>query len=162
MESCYSLAVIQAAFWEMFHEAGELWFPYFHIHPGDADHNTAVTTAQWDEFQESLAAAHHARLAPSIAAIVALEGVSGCLHAMVDDGNMEDEHLAYTAKILTEEPDDGTGDYTSAHLAEQRACLAALQLLTVPEREEALRQAEADEFEAFYLRHPERRPTPCT
>ncbi len=45
----YTKESIKKAFWEVFHERGELWFPY-----GDVWDKEEVTTSYWKEFTEAL------------------------------------------------------------------------------------------------------------
>jgi hypothetical protein len=47
----YTLAEIKSAFWETFHEAGELWFPYFE---GQEESNNEATNSQFKDFVEKL------------------------------------------------------------------------------------------------------------
>ena len=48
----YTLEEIKKAFWEAFHEQGELWFPYKEIAP--EEECQAATTEHWEEFLEEL------------------------------------------------------------------------------------------------------------
>ena len=142
-EPHYSLAMIRAAFWKMFNDGGEHWFK-----------NAEYTEARWQELREHLATVQHERLAPVIAAILAMDGVSGNLHAIVDEGNCEDEHLRACEPYIAE----NFLEMIEEQLALERACLAALWPLTPYEREMAIEQVEAEELEAFYQKYPERRP----
>ena len=49
-ERDYSLTDVKRAFWEMFHEAGEVWFSNL----GTPEENTRNTEQAWNEFQTSL------------------------------------------------------------------------------------------------------------
>lgn len=46
----YTLDQIKRAFWEKFHESGELWFNYL----GNIQENTEVTQSEWEDFVEEL------------------------------------------------------------------------------------------------------------
>ena len=149
-ETHYSLAVIRAAFWETFHESGERWFSYLMTPEQNATH----TEHGWEEFAENLATAQRERLAPAIAAIRALEGVVGHLHNVLDDENYEDGNLLYCKEAHAE----NSLDMSDEQLILEFVCMGALWPLTPHEREMANEQAEAEECEAFYQQHPERRP----
>ena len=49
-ERDYSLTEVKRAFWETFHEAGEIWFSYL----SSPDQNTSYTEEWWQTFQEHL------------------------------------------------------------------------------------------------------------
>jgi len=46
----FSIEQIKEAFWDVFHESGELWFDYL----GTPENNTEVTEGFWESFVESL------------------------------------------------------------------------------------------------------------
>lgn len=46
----YSVEEIKQAFWDNFHEAGEVWFNYL----GDEERNTDTTQSEWADFLEWL------------------------------------------------------------------------------------------------------------
>lgn len=46
----YTEEQIKKAFWETFHESGELWFDYL----GPEDTNNDSTICEWDNFKEEL------------------------------------------------------------------------------------------------------------
>jgi len=48
-EKKYTLEEIKEAFWEAFHEHGELWFPYTRI--ASEEECQEATTNYWEEFQ---------------------------------------------------------------------------------------------------------------
>jgi hypothetical protein len=49
-QQTYTLEQIKKAFWEEFHESGELWFDYL----GHEEENTECTNSYWDSFVETL------------------------------------------------------------------------------------------------------------
>jgi len=51
----YTVDEIKKAFWETFHESGELWFNY----QGTPENNTEVTEEWWDTFLEELNSANN-------------------------------------------------------------------------------------------------------
>lgn len=50
MNETYTLEQIKKAFWEEFHESGELWFSYL----GTEEENSEHTEYNWGEFLEKL------------------------------------------------------------------------------------------------------------
>lgn len=71
MEKSFTLSQIKAAFWEKFHEAGELWFDYL----GNKEDNESCTNSSWEEFFESLEKSAQQPLAVDVCRATASEHV---------------------------------------------------------------------------------------
>jgi len=50
----YTIEQIKAAFWDVFHESGELWFGYL----GSEEENSEYTMSSWEDFKEALEKCH--------------------------------------------------------------------------------------------------------
>ena len=68
MEKSFTLSQVKEAFWEQFHEAGELWFDYL----SSKEDNESCTVSSWEEFLESLekSAQHSVQATASTARLV--------------------------------------------------------------------------------------------
>lgn len=55
MERTFTLDQIKRAFWDNFHESGEVWFDYL----GSKSENQAMTTDQWKMFSDKLMQQNH-------------------------------------------------------------------------------------------------------
>jgi hypothetical protein len=55
-----AISEVKKAFWETFHEAGEIWFPYpFDKKEPEHEYNESITQDWWNTFEDNLKSLNH-------------------------------------------------------------------------------------------------------